>query len=98
MAMAVSLEARVPLLDLDLMRFVESLPPSMKIRGRTGKYLLKQAVSTWIPADVIQRKKVPFRPPIDRWLRRELKTHLTEMLLPKGRRAPRTSSRARSGA
>jgi asparagine synthase (glutamine-hydrolysing) len=84
MAMAVSLEARVPLLDLDLMRFVECLPPGLKIRGMTGKYILRRAVEKWIPSDVIARKKVPFRPPIDRWLRTELRSHLTEVLLADG--------------
>lgn len=84
MAMATSLEARVPFLDLDLMRFVESLPPGLKIRGRTGKYILKRAAEKWVPSEIINRKKVPFRPPIDRWLRTELKTHLADVLLAEG--------------
>jgi asparagine synthase (glutamine-hydrolysing) len=81
MSMAVSLEARVPLLDLELMRFVESVPPQLKIRGRTGKYLLKQAVAKWVPEDVLRRKKIPFESPIDSWLRTDLTTRVQELLL-----------------
>ena len=79
--MAVSLEARVPLLDLELMRFVESVPPHMKIRGRTGKYLLKQAVAKWVPEDVLRRKKIPFESPLDSWLRTDLTARVQELLL-----------------
>ena len=81
MSMAVSLEARVPLLDLDLMRFVESIPPSMKIKGLTRKYILKEAVRKWIPEEVVRRRKIPFTPPIDQWLRSELTSHVREVLL-----------------
>jgi asparagine synthase (glutamine-hydrolysing) len=81
MAMAVSLEARVPLLDLDLMRFVESIPSSLKIRGGTRKYVLKQAVRRWIPDEVVNRKKIPFTPPIDQWFRSELTAHVRDVLL-----------------
>ena len=44
MSMAVSLEARVPFLDLELMRLVESLPARLKIKGLTQKRILKKAV------------------------------------------------------
>jgi len=81
MAMAVSLEARVPFLDLELMRLVESIPPHLKIHGMTRKYVLKRALAKWVPAEVIQRKKIPFRPPIDQWLRTDLKSHVADLLL-----------------
>ncbi|HZL07293.1 MAG TPA: asparagine synthase C-terminal domain-containing protein, partial [Coriobacteriia bacterium] len=81
MSMAVSLEARVPLLDLDLMRFVESVPPQLKIKGRTRKYILRQAVAKWVPEEVLRRKKIPFQSPIDNWLRRDLTAHVKQMLL-----------------
>ena len=81
MSMAVSLEARVPLLDLDLMRFVESVPPQLKIKGRTRKYILRKAVAKWVPGEVLRRKKIPFQSPIDTWLRTDLTRHVREMLL-----------------
>jgi len=79
--MAVSLEARVPFLDLELMRLVESLPPHLKIHGRTRKYVLKRALAKWVPTEVIRRKKIPFRPPIDQWLRTDLRSHVADLLL-----------------
>lgn len=81
MSMAVSLEARVPLLDLELMRFAESIPPQLKIKGRTRKYILREAVRRWVPDEVLRRKKIPFESPIDRWLRTDLATHTSELLL-----------------
>jgi asparagine synthase (glutamine-hydrolysing) len=81
MAMAVSLEARVPFLDLELMRLVESIPPHLKIHGLTRKYLLKRALAKWVPAGILKRKKIPFRPPIDQWLRTDLSSHVADVLL-----------------
>src|SRR5262249_33689643 len=80
-AMASSLEARVPFLDLDLLRFVESLPASMKIRGLTQKYLLKRAVAKWIDPRVIKRRKIGFATPVGQWFRRELYDWLSDQLL-----------------
>ena len=81
MSMAVSLEARVPFLDLELMRFVESVPPQLKIKGRTRKYILRRAVAKWVPEEVLRRKKIPFQSPIDSWLRTDLTTHVRGLLL-----------------
>ncbi len=81
MAMAVSLEARVPFLDLELMKFVESIPAKFKINGFTQKYLLKKAVSKWIPQEVIRKKKIGFATPIDKWFQNELKGEIEERLL-----------------
>jgi asparagine synthase (glutamine-hydrolysing) len=72
MTMAHSLEMRVPFLDRDLVRFVESLPPSYKLRGGRRKFLHKLALAAWLPADVIRRKKRGFATPMDEWLRHGL--------------------------
>ncbi len=72
MSMANSLEMRVPFLDLELMRFLESLPSSLKLRGKTGKYIHKRAIEAWLPRDIILRKKRGFATPMDRWLRGDL--------------------------
>jgi len=71
--MAHSLEARSPFLDHQLMEFAARLPPSLKIRGRTGKYLLKALAREWFSEQIIDRRKKGFGVPLDSWLRRELR-------------------------
>jgi asparagine synthase (glutamine-hydrolysing) len=70
----------VPFLDLELMRYAESLPPRFKIRGRTQKWLLKRAVAPWIPPRAVQRRKVGFRTPVDEWFRSGAQSELTDRL------------------
>ncbi|GJQ22205.1 MAG: hypothetical protein HBSIN02_25600 [Bacteroidia bacterium] len=72
MSMAHSLEMRVPFLDLELVRFLEGLPSSMKLRRLTGKYIHKRAAMRWLPRYIIKRKKRGFATPMDNWLRRDL--------------------------
>jgi len=81
LSMAVSLEVRVPFLDLELATFVESIPTRYKIRGREQKRILKLAAGKWLPREVIRRKKVGFATPVDQWFRRELTQSLEERLL-----------------
>ena len=78
-SMAHSLEARSPLLDTKVMEFGASLPVSMKVRGRTGKWLLRQAGRGWLPDEVLRRPKMGFGVPVAAWLRDELRdlTHDT---------------------
>lgn len=71
-SMANSLEMRVPYLDIKLVRFLESLPVSYKIRKKTGKYIHKKALEKWLPEQIIYRKKRPFATPIDEWLQQGL--------------------------
>lgn len=66
--MANSLEMRVPFLDVDLVKFLESLPARFKLRGSTGKYIHKKALTKWLPNEVINRKKRGFATPMDQWL------------------------------
>jgi asparagine synthase (glutamine-hydrolysing) len=84
MSMAVSLEARVPFLDLELMKLVESMPPQLKIQGRTQKYLLKRAMAAWIAPEIIQRKKIGFLTPVDLWFRQDLKGYIRDRLMAPG--------------
>lgn len=81
MSMAASVEARVPFLDLDYMRVVEKLPPGLRIRGRTHKYIHKKAIAKWLPQDVIGRRKRGFETPLDRWFRSKLSGYVRDMLL-----------------
>jgi asparagine synthase (glutamine-hydrolysing) len=64
-----SLECRVPLLDLDLVRFVESLPCNYRLRILRGKVLHKQFARRILPASIIGRKKKGFRSPAGSWFK-----------------------------
>jgi asparagine synthase (glutamine-hydrolysing) len=62
-AMANSVEGRFPFLDHRLIEFANRLPPSLKLRGLTEKYLLKRAVRDVLPPQVVNRTKQPYRAP-----------------------------------
>lgn len=68
-SMAVSLEAREPLLDHRLVEFAAKLPDAMRVRGTTGKYLLKKCMERYLPQDVLYRPKQGFVTPIASWMR-----------------------------
>jgi asparagine synthase (glutamine-hydrolysing) len=84
-SMAHSLEVRSPFLDHHVVEFAASLPVSMKLRGRTAKYLLKRAMRTRLPPAVLERPKAGFGVPIDEWFRGSLGETARELLL--GKRA-----------
>lgn len=90
-SMAVSLEVRAPLLDHHLMEKVASIPSSLKLRGRTGKYIFKKAMEPLLPADILYRSKQGFAVPLDEWFRGELKelAHNTIFSSPDGIMEPR---------
>ncbi len=69
MSMAVSLEAREPLLDHRLVEFAARLPVSQRIHGRSGKYLLKKTMEDRLPMDILYRPKMGFVTPISQWFR-----------------------------
>jgi asparagine synthase (glutamine-hydrolysing) len=81
MSMAASVEARVPFLDVDYMGVAEALPASLRIRGRTQKYIHKRAIAKWLPPDIIARRKRGFETPVDSWFRSELSGYVRSMLL-----------------
>ncbi|MBN1201112.1 MAG: asparagine synthase (glutamine-hydrolyzing) [Anaerolineae bacterium] len=66
MAMAHSVEGRFPFLDHRLVEFANRLPPALKLRGLTEKYILKKLAEQWLPSDVWRRPKRPYRAPIHR--------------------------------
>jgi asparagine synthase (glutamine-hydrolysing) len=72
MTMATSVEARVPFLDHELVEFAMALPPEMKVRGGTGKYVLKKAVDGLIPHELVYRRKQGFGAPVAEWFKGEL--------------------------
>ncbi|MDY6861424.1 MAG: asparagine synthase (glutamine-hydrolyzing) [Thermodesulfobacteriota bacterium] len=82
-SMAHSLETRSPFLDHKLVEFAASLPPSLKLKGLNGKYLLKKAFSGILPEKILKRKKMGFGVPLDYWFRCELKEFIHDILLGK---------------
>ena len=72
-AMAVSLETRVPLLDPEVVQFAWRLPLDFKIRGGTTKWLLRQVLYRHVPRELIERPKMGFGVPLDKWLRGPLR-------------------------
>ena len=93
-SMAVSLESRVPLLDHRLMELVATIPSGFKLRGGTGKYLLKRAMANDLPPEILTRKKMGFGVPLGAWFRRELRDMTRDAAGAAGaaaRHLPRTS-------
>jgi asparagine synthase (glutamine-hydrolysing) len=81
MAMAWSLEARVPLLDLELMAFVESLPVHLRLHGWSGhKYLYRKAITKWLPEEIMRRPKIGFITPMDEWFQSQMAGHVRERI------------------
>ncbi|HYE97859.1 MAG TPA: asparagine synthase (glutamine-hydrolyzing) [Planctomycetota bacterium] len=72
MGMAVGLEARVPLLDLELVEAVARYPAEWKISGGTTKAILRDAARGTVPDEVIDRPKAGFGAPYRKWLRHDL--------------------------
>jgi asparagine synthase (glutamine-hydrolysing) len=72
MTMAVSLEARVPLLDHRLVEFVSTIPGHLKMRGKELKWLLRRALRGRVPDEILDRPKQGFGPPVSKWLEEDL--------------------------
>jgi asparagine synthase (glutamine-hydrolysing) len=72
-SMAVSLEVRAPLLDHHVLEMAARIPSSLKLRGRTGKYIFKRAMASTLPDGILNRRKMGFAIPLNRWFRSELK-------------------------
>jgi asparagine synthase (glutamine-hydrolysing) len=79
-SMANSLEARSPFLDHRLVEFCASLPSSLKLRGRTSKWLLRSLMRDRLPPDILTRPKMGFGVPVGEWLRGDLRPLLEDTL------------------
>jgi asparagine synthase (glutamine-hydrolysing) len=79
-SMAHSLEVRVPLLDHRLVEWASRLPPGLKLRGGTGKYVFKKAMEPDLPQEVLYRTKMGFAVPMATWLRGPLAKSVRDAL------------------
>ncbi|MGB0525240.1 MAG: asparagine synthase (glutamine-hydrolyzing) [Flammeovirgaceae bacterium] len=75
-----SLEVRVPLLDHRLVEFSINLDESLKLKGNTSKYLLKEVLYEYVPAQIFDRPKWGFSIPLVKWLSTELRYLLDNYL------------------
>ena len=80
-SMAVSLESRVPLLDIRIAQLVASMPPTIKFEGGQTKYILKKAVEELVPKTILDRKdKMGFPVPLMEWFNDPIKDFVMDIL------------------
>jgi asparagine synthase (glutamine-hydrolysing) len=87
MSMAVSLEARAPLLDHKLIEFVGRIPAHLKLRDGETKHIFKRAIADFVPAEILHRAKQGFGVPVQQWINEQLREQMRDTL---------TDTRARS--
>jgi len=80
MSMAHGLEVRAPFLDHRVVEFVAALPSDLKLRRRTTKFILREAMRPLLPPEVLSKSKHGFEAPISRWLRHELRESVEDVL------------------
>ncbi|MGJ7442291.1 asparagine synthase (glutamine-hydrolyzing) [Aquipuribacter sp. MA13-6] len=81
MSMAASLELRPPFLDLAVVDLARRLPDDMRVRGGSGKWLVKMVAERYLPRSVVHRRKVGFKVPLDAWFRSGLSETVRDLLL-----------------
>ena len=72
MSMSAGVESRIPFLDLELVNFSTKIPPQLKLKGKTAKYILKKVTERYLPKEVVYRSKVGFGAPIRKWITNDL--------------------------
>ncbi len=82
MSMANSLEIRVPFLDYTFVEFAATVPSQLKLKGFTSKYILKKAMASRLPKEILTKKKIGFDIPLGPWIRKELRAFTLDTLAP----------------
>jgi asparagine synthase (glutamine-hydrolysing) len=80
MTMAASLEARMPFMDHELAAFVSALPDEWRVRRKSTKRILREAMQRLLPAKILDRPKIGFRVPVNEWFRTTMRDYLVEHL------------------
>ncbi|MDO8873690.1 MAG: asparagine synthase (glutamine-hydrolyzing) [Methanoregula sp.] len=78
--MANSVEARIPLLDVELIQFAFTIPPQLKIKNRQEKYILRKAVQGLLPREILQRPKLGFGTTVGQWMQDDLQEIVLQMI------------------
>jgi asparagine synthase (glutamine-hydrolysing) len=86
MTMAASIESRVPFLDHKFAEHVSTLPDSYRVNGMTTKWILREAGKSIIPQKILERPKVGFRVPVNKWFQGPMKDYLKDHLQGQGSR------------
>ncbi|MGH8597111.1 MAG: asparagine synthase (glutamine-hydrolyzing), partial [Gammaproteobacteria bacterium] len=79
-SMAVSLEARVPFLDTEVVALAWRMPHAWKVHNGTGKWILREVLARYVPRQLFERPKMGFGIPIDSWLRGPLRPWAENLL------------------
>jgi len=82
-SMAHSLEVRSPFLDHKVIEMAVGMPIGLKMKGYSGKHVLKKAFADLLPADILTRRKMGFGVPISRWFMTDLSGFIRHILLDK---------------
>ncbi len=88
MTMASGVEARVPFLDQEFIKLAMSIPKDVKYKNERLKHLLKEAVESILPHEVIHRNKQGFGLPMDQWFNESLLAWASEKIMDFSRRTP----------
>jgi asparagine synthase (glutamine-hydrolysing) len=80
--MHVGLEARTPFLDRDVLEWSAQLPQRFSLRGNSGKWVLKELLSQYVPRHMFDRPKMGFGVPLAGWLRGPLREWASDLLAP----------------
>ncbi|WP_297696243.1 asparagine synthase (glutamine-hydrolyzing) [uncultured Eudoraea sp.] len=76
-----SLEVRVPLLDHEFAELTFNIPAKLKLKGKTSKYIFKEAMKDLLPPSIISHKKQGFSVPLELWFKEDLKEYVNDRLL-----------------
>jgi len=79
-SMAFGVEVRVPLLDNEVVDFMARVPPALKLKGTSRKYLFKRSLTGLLPSHILHRKKAGFGAPIRTWIVSDLKEMIGDLL------------------